>query len=520
MPIYVIGSGLAATAAAVALVRQGCRPIVLDVGLKPDPATQMLKKRLSSVEPEDWNQEDITWLRRTGPVAANGIPRKLNFGSDHTFSELNLAVPVELCGASMYRSFAMGGFSNVWGTVIQPLSARELGDWPITARDLVPHYAAAYSLMCDRQEGTSTEIFPPEPILRLSLQSCALHSDLMANSKALESQGIRFGYPRLGIRQADKDGKQACRYCGLCLYGCPYDCTYNAVPTLTRLSDEGLIHYVPGIHVDKLIPTGGNVRIDARSVADGTLQTFRASRVLLSAGVLETARIVLVSTGLRNTPVRIKQSDIFTLPLLRYKTAGDVFSEKMHTLCQMVARVEDNTICKRPVHLQFYGYNDLYLKLLMQRVFGAGRYIAPLLRTVVARLFIIFGYLDSDDSSEIEIKLSSDGRKLLVTGHRNPAADEIVRKVALKLLRCCRLIGGVPLYFLRRLDLPGGSYHTGSTFPMRQIPKFLETDRLGRLSSLPGVHIVDASVLPDVPTSAPAFTVMANAHRIASECLK
>jgi hypothetical protein len=289
---------------------------------------------------------------------------------------------------------------------------------------------------------------------------------------------------------------------------------------LTHLAGEGLIHYVPGILVDKLIPTEGKVLIEARTVADGTMQTFRASRVLLSAGVLETARIVLVSTGLHNIPVRIKQSDIFTLPLLRYKMAGDVFSERLHTLCQLVARVEDSTICKRPVHLQFYGYNDLYLRLLMQKVAGAGRLIAPLLRTVVARLFIIFGYLHSNDSSEIEIKLSSDGRKLLVTGHRNPAADDIVRKVALKLFRCRGLIGGVPLYLLKRLDLPGGSYHTGGAFPMRQIPKFLETDRLGRLSSLPGVHIVDSSVLPDVPTSAPAFTVMANAHRIASECLK
>jgi choline dehydrogenase-like flavoprotein len=34
---------------------------------------------------------------------------------------------------------------------------------------------------------------------------------------------------------------------------------------------------------------------------------------------------------------------------------------------------------------------------------------------------------------------------------------------------------------------------------------------------LRGVHIVDASVLPTIPASPTAFTVMANAHRIASE---
>lgn len=55
---------------------------------------------------------------------------------------------------------------------------------------------------------------------------------------------------------------------------------------------------------------------------------------------------------------------------------------------------------------------------------------------------------------------------------------------------------------------------------MKRMPGFLETDQWGCLSSLPGVHIVDASVLPSVPASTIAFTVMANAHRIASECLK
>ena len=76
---------------------------------------------------------------------------------------------------------------------------------------------------------------------------------------------------------------------------------------------------------------------------------------------------------------------------------------------------------------------------------------------------------------------------------------------------------GITLRSRLRLDLPGGGYHSGGTLPMRRIPETFETDTLGRLPSLPGVHVVDASVLPTVPASPTAFTVMANAHRIASE---
>jgi choline dehydrogenase-like flavoprotein len=64
---------------------------------------------------------------------------------------------------------------------------------------------------------------------------------------------------------------------------------------------------------------------------------------------------------------------------------------------------------------------------------------------------------------------------------------------------------------------PGRSYHSGGTFPMCQSPGRLETDALGQLPGLPGVHFVDASVLPSIPATTITLTVMANAHRIATQ---
>ena len=53
---------------------------------------------------------------------------------------------------------------------------------------------------------------------------------------------------------------------------------------------------------------------------------------------------------------------------------------------------------------------------------------------------------------------------------------------------------------------------------MRSVPTGLETDLWGCVPGLPSVHVVDSSVLPTIPAGPLAFTVMANAHRIASEC--
>jgi hypothetical protein len=52
---------------------------------------------------------------------------------------------------------------------------------------------------------------------------------------------------------------------------------------------------------------------------------------------------------------------------------------------------------------------------------------------------------------------------------------------------------------------------------MRANPGELETDTLGRLPGWRRIHLVDASVLPDIPATQITFSVMANAHRIGWE---
>jgi hypothetical protein len=62
--------------------------------------------------------------------------------------------------------------------------------------------------------------------------------------------------------------------------------------------------------------------------------------------------------------------------------------------------------------------------------------------------------------------------------------------------------------------IPGDGNHAGAVFPMRDNPGELETDRLGRLTTLKRTHIVDSSVFSTVPAASPTYTIMANAYRI------
>ena len=130
-----------------------------------------------------------------------------------------------------------------------------------------------------------------------------------------------------------------------------------------------------------------------------------------------------------------------------------------------------------------------------------------------------FGYLHSDVSSSVRITLTrGDPPALRIEGEPSTATRGIARAVARKLLQASRYFAAVAVSPRLRFDLPGGGYHTGGSFPMTSSPGAMETDRWGRLAALPLAHLVDASILPSVPAGTLAFTVMANAYRIALEC--
>jgi choline dehydrogenase-like flavoprotein len=136
------------------------------------------------------------------------------------------------------------------------------------------------------------------------------------------------------------------------------------------------------------------------------------------------------------------------------------------------------------------------------------------------RLLVLQCFLHSDDSSRLTLRLLRDGGgrpKLEVKGDVERSAYWSSVRAGLKLAANGLKLGGLPVVPAMQFAEPGRSYHSGGTFPMRRAPGRLETDVLGQFPGLPGVHFVDASVFPGIPATTITLTVMANAHRIATE---
>ena len=97
----------------------------------------------------------------------------------------------------------------------------------------------------------------------------------------------------------------------------------------------------------------------------------------------------------------------------------------------------------------------------------------------------------------------------------------MLRTVTRRLLRAAPSLDLWPVLPKLVVSGAGKSYHFGGSFPHAGDGQraALETDRQGRLQNWDNVHLVDASVFPTVAATTFTLTIMANAHRIATEVI-
>jgi choline dehydrogenase-like flavoprotein len=523
-PTYVVvGSGPSGVAAASALLDRGVPVTMLDVGVECEPDRTAVVRAMSLVEPERWSQADRD---RIAPPPSGGrlLPLKRAFGSDFPYATGELEATTQ-DGTSCLMSYARGGLSNVWGGAVLPNVREDLADWPVSPEALAPHYASVAELMPIASAHDELErIFPfytaPSAPLRPSRLAASLLARMRGHRQELESAGFVFGQSRLAVSTEDTDKSKGCRYTGLCLSGCPYLAIWNAAAALDRLCTRPNFTYRSGVLVQRVEPLpDGVVRVHTNTREGLRADEIIGRRVLLAGGPLSTTRIVIDSLRLYDRPLTLQFQPYFLLPMLAYDNAGDVESERIHTLAQIFVEVRDQRVSPHPVHLQVYTFNE-FMRARANRVaalFGpfSGFVRGPLL----GRLLAIQGYLHSSEAPSIIVTAKPDparGRaRLALTAQRDARVRRVIKQVVRKLRIHRRSIGAVPLSSMITIGRPGDGNHVGGVFPIRRYPSELETDLTGQLSRLPGVHLVDSTTLPSLAATTFTYTTMAHAHRIA-----
>jgi choline dehydrogenase-like flavoprotein len=523
MRTVVIGSGPAGAAAAQALCDAGVAVTVLDAGDRIEAGRMELFDTLAASEPERWPPGLAHRARNAFPVDIKHVPRKPAFGSLFLYADDDPDLPLATENANVLLSLAYGGLSNAWGASILPFRQADIEDWPISLKDLEPHYEAVLRFMPIAAEQDELSEYLPlytdsPGALRRGAQAQMLLDRLRRHRRELNAAGFTFGASRLAV-SADAGDPHRCRHSGMCLYGCPYRSVYNAAHTLDRLVAAGKVDYRGGLYVDRLTRDGESVTIDfhERRQPSRTGQ-LTASRVLVACGTTSSTRLMLESTGRTQLTRRMRDSMYFMIPMLTARAARVSVATQGNTLAQLFLELDDKRICEHTAHLQLYGYNDIMLATLAKRLPLDPARLERALRPLFGRMVLIQGFLHSDDSPGLTFSCDGPGMRLVGDEMRSGVAR--VRQLVRRLATAGRLLGMLPMPGLLHVEHPGKSNHLGGSLPMRREPGELETDVLGRLPSWSRVHVVDATTFPSFPATTVTISIMANAHRIASSAAR
>jgi ferredoxin len=520
----IIGSGPAAAGVALALTAEPDQQVtVIDIGTTLEPHREEIRHAIAGLEESQWSRKSLAEVSHQ-PVGtgASLLPEKRTFGSDYPFRDLGQLDGIRSLGDAnpAVVSSAYGGFSNVWGAQIMPFSAATFLDWPISSYEMEPHYRFALDEMSlSADEDDLAVIFPllttPQPLPQLSERTRKVLQRYSARRAFVQSHGITVGRARLAMRADD------CSRCGLCMTGCPYGLIYSASQTFDRLRSAGRIAYRKDLMAFRVKEDGAIPTAEVRNLRLGTIEQISADRIFVACGGIGTTRIILNSLRLYNQPIELAESVQFVLPAASVTPTSDPRLVRNFTLNQFNlvfdARSDGIDLCQ----IHFYPYNPVFYSSLPNPL--QSPMTKPLTTALLRRLSVGLGYLPSWASPKIQVTAYPTSidelPKLTVAGDSSSGWPPLLREMMAALLRVSPALDLWPIVPTLSISPAAKSYHFGGSFPHRERRDLLSTDRLGRLPRWDNIHLVDASVFPNIPATTFTLTIMANAHRIASETI-
>jgi choline dehydrogenase-like flavoprotein len=497
--VIVIGSGPAGVSAAFPLVEAGRRVLMIDGG--DDRATpadapwrRMLGDELEALQPDDglspkWRTPEA---RRT-------------MGAFKRYSAID-AEDFLAVGA-----LARGGLSRVWGGFVSELDADELSDWPVTAEELRPSYAAVVDRIgvsgsgdddMTASYGASGTLLAPPP---LGPTAAAI---LDRYSAAPRDPDFALGRARNALITADLGPRRACDLRLDCLWGCERGAIYDARQDVALLRQRANFELRDRTTAARLVRRDGAWDV---TTADGL--SLRAPRLIVAAGTLGSLRLAAPLIDPRPATLPLLNSPVMAMPLLVPRRLGRTMPPHGHSLAQLGFRLRCSAAPGDHVSGAVYEVAGLPPASFAARMpFGrrAGSEIFHALAPALAVATIYFPGRYS--ANKVSLHYGDDGARIHIRGGVADGFDMLARTMRRRLVRIWRKLGAFALPGAA-LATAGTDAHLGGVFPLGAAAPH-GTSRFGELNGVPGLHIVDGAVLPTIPSTFTTLTIMANADRI------
>ena len=389
-------------------------------------------------------------------------------------------------GFDMKNSYYLGGLTNVWGAACERYNSNELKKMGLSIEE-------EYYEKIEKHMHINNMLLPKKSKMR------KIYTKLQR-----ESNEKAFVTPAKLAVKFSKWGEN----CGG-LYGNTSKAIFNSKYEFYKLTNNTT--RILGEFVNKIFYNAQNdIKIETISLKDGRKRIIKTKNLIIGCGPINTAKLLLKSFNDINS-IRIKDSQGFTMPIVDQSLNGFFFQEEKDII-ELSNIFLKNNIKDNIFHGQLY-FCGSYAKNQISKSFYIPRI---LLNQLINIIYLYQGYLPSEFSSEGEITLQEKKFNFKILKNY----DEKILK------EFCNDIG----IFLRKSNLRQfnslkkvsnifGVYHFGSLSIILDNKELHLSPDSGLLDNYKGIHIIDASVLKNLPGGPITSTVMANALRIADNIL-
>jgi choline dehydrogenase-like flavoprotein len=488
--VVVVGSGMGGGTLACALMGAGASVLVLERG------------RVIAREPENWDAEAIF---------ANG-----RYRTDERWQD----------GDGVWFTpgivYCVGGNTKVYGASLPRFRPQDFETvqhaegispgWPLRYSELEPYYAKAEALYGVH----AGPLGPDEPPRSGPFPYPAVPHEPLVEKVAgrLRARGYQPAHLPLGI---DLRPGGACLRCNTCDgFVCNVDAKADAhVRCLRPAVASGAVELVTDAFVRRVLTDASGRRATGIEFEhDGAVRTVGAARVVVAAGAVNSAALLLRSAadshpaGLANSSgvvgrhymVHNNTVMLAVHPLRRNRTA---FQKTLY-LNDFYARGTDD-------HPYPLGHVQLIGKVRVPMVRAQARGVPDaVLRAVTDRSLDWWLFTEDLPDADNRVELTTSGRIRLRWRPNNVRAHELLVREARRMARAA----GYPIVFTRRAGIEVCSHQAG-TIRAGGDPRTSALDADCRAHDVENLYVADASFFPSLPVMNPALTIAANALRVA-----
>lgn len=521
--VTVVGSGAAGAWAAYQLSKWNIRVLVIDVGIK-NTSSGHCNDNLYDIRKNNSSQIDF--------MIGNNFESLHNIHQSYLSPKLKSPFfrfvikdsdslsPIKRDGFFPLQSFAYGGLANAWGAGAYRYNDKELTHFLIQADDLNAYYDEITDAIgiC----GTSDDLLPHfgstyglQNPLKLDALAARTLDAYKRHRRYFLHHGIRFGMPRLAILTDRLNDRVPCQYDNLSFWEPGNNAIYTPDLTMDMLLKNKRIKYMADRLAVFFSEDASGVFLTCRNLAKCSEETFRSRKLILAAGALGSAKLVLKSFQDIETKLPLLENPTSLVPFLNPLFIGYPVEKYSHGLIQLNI-LYDGRLCSDYVQASFYNYTSpLSSDVIMNIPLSARANLIACKYLLPATSIIQFFYADKPHPSKY-VQLTADD--LLETSSRkNIQMGDIERHFISTLRRICffshpRLI---------QYPEPGNGIHYAGTLPMSADPSIrYRTTKTGGLALTQHVSVADAAIFPCLPAKNHTMTIMANAMRVADHVAK